>query len=381
MAKVYVICTGGTISMLDVNDKDQYKPTILQDEVNAVLPTGRDFPEVTYKVYSPLVDSSEMNVDLWNRIADDIREVYNDYDGFVILHGTDTMAYTGSALSFMLGNLAKPVILTGAQTPLSATINDARENIINSIFLAASPDINEVCICFNRTIYRANRVTKLSTTDYDAYTSANYPVLGRVQSSIELDERQLLDAPSIAELSLTRLENFDVRYVLITPNLKSDIFAKMVDGAKAVIVGSYGDGNISLRDKGFLETIVKERAKGTVFINKSQCMRSNTIPKYDAGSVLAEAGMVSAGDQTIETLFAKLLYLFSRKLKQSEIEKTMVMSLRGELTTISKLLKHKFSFFRAEVVNDTAVKAVKTAAELQEEERHAAMHASMKKTI
>lgn len=344
MSKVYVICTGGTISMVDVN-KSQGESVQFQDEVKKILPTGQDYPEVTFKVYSPLIDSSEMTVELWNKIALDIRDRYHDFDGFVILHGTDTMAYTASALSFMLKNLGKPVIMTGAQTPLSENINDARENIINSIFIAANNDIKEVCLCFNRTVYRGNRVTKFSTNDYDAYMSANYPVLGRIQSAIEIDKNLLAPAPKPNhDLSVTKLDNYDIRTIFFTPNLLPEGFEQQIKGAKAVILASYGDGNIRIRDPRFLEIIKRERDNGMIFVNKSQCLRSNTIPKYDAGSLLSEAGMVSAGDQTLEAIICKLLYLMSKGLDQRKVESNMKRPLRGELTPVV-LLQHRFSMY------------------------------------
>lgn len=343
MSKVYVICTGGTISMIDVS-KSLDKTVRFQDEVQKILPKGGDYPDVEFKVYTPLIDSSEMTVELWNKIAEDIRDRYHEFDGFVILHGTDTMSYTASALSFILKNLNKPVILTGAQTPLSEKINDARENIINSIYLAAYQEIREVCICFNRTVYRGNRVTKFSTNDYDAYISANYPVLGRIQSTIELEKSLLAPAPKKNELHVATMDNFDVRIIYFTPNLLPEAFHQQIKGAKAIVLASYGDGNIRIRDPRFLEIMKTERAKGMIFINKSQCVRSNTIPKYDAGSLLSEAGMVSAGDQTLETILCKLLYLMSKKYNQSEIERAMQTPLRGEITPVV-MLQQRFSIF------------------------------------
>jgi L-asparaginase len=179
MKKVYVICTGGTISMQEVSDDSAQKTFVFEDEIRKSLPKTLTFPEVTFNVYYPQIDSSEMTINHWNKIGLDILNNYEKYDGFIILHGTDTMAYTGSALSFMFENLNKPIILTGAQTPLSYIVNDARENLINSIYIAGNFPINEVCIYFNQNLFRANRTTKLSTINYDAFASPNFPNLTR----------------------------------------------------------------------------------------------------------------------------------------------------------------------------------------------------------
>lgn len=345
MKKVYIICTGGTIGMINANSP-QDKSNLFEDEVKKILPCLESFPQTFFNFYLPQIDSSEMTIQNWNKIATDIYSNYEYYDGFVILHGTDTMAYTGAALSFMLENLNKPVILTGAQTPLSTIVNDARENLINAIYIAGSFPIHEVCLYFNQSLFRANRTTKYSTINYDAFISPNYPSLGRIGSTIKIETKTLLPAPMIENLSLTLLENTDIRFVFLTPNMQPEVFNKLIDGAKAVILGTYGDGNLPIQNTGFLDVIKNEIAKGTIIINKSQCLNSRTFCKYNAGTLLEKLGTISAGDQTIETLICKLLYLFSKKIPHAKIEKLLKMNLRGELTISNKVLVPRYGFYQ-----------------------------------
>jgi L-asparaginase len=332
MKKVYVICTGGTISMQEVSDDSAQKTFVFEDEIRKSLPKTLTFPEVTFNVYYPQIDSSEMTINHWNKIGLDILNNYEKYDGFIILHGTDTMAYTGSALSFMFENLNKPIILTGAQTPLSYIVNDARENLINAIYIAGNFPINEVCIYFNQNLFRANRTTKLSTINYDAFASPNFPNLGEVGSTIKINTHKLLPPPSVENISLTKLTNADIRFIYMMPNMEAEVFKKLIDGAQAVIMSTYGDGNIRVLDNSFIKVINEAYEKGTIFINKSQCLNSKTSAIYTGGKALEKAGVISAADQTTETLMSKLLYFYSLNFANEKIVKLMQMNLRGELT-------------------------------------------------
>ena len=346
MKKVYVICTGGTIGMEDVGDHTEHKTFVFEDEVRKSLPQTDNFPQVFFNVYNPQIDSSEMTISDWNKIGLDILDNYEQYDGFIILHGTDTMAYTGTALSFMLENLSKPVILTGAQAPLSFVVNDARENLINAIFIAGNYKLNEVCIYFNQNLFRANRTTKLSTINYDAFTSPNFPSLGEVGSSIKIKTHKLLPSPNLDNVNLIQLANADVRYIHMMPNMDASVFAKMIEGARAIVLGTYGDGNIRVVNEIFLDIIREARNHGTIFINKSQCLHSKTSAHlYTGGQKLEKAGVISAKDQTTESLLCKLIYLYSRNYSNDKIEKLMQMNLRGECTTENKLLL-RYSFYK-----------------------------------
>lgn len=336
MKKVYVIYTGGTIGMTESDSG--LKPAIgfLTEKVKEIsVLKNNELPDITITEYDSLIDSSQITIEHWNKIATDIYSHYDDYDGFVVLHGTDTMAYTGSALSFMLMNLSKPVILTGAQTPLSRLVSDARENLINSIYIAANCRFNEVFIYFNRTLFRANRTTKISTESYDAYGSPNYPVLATIGSSIHVNHEFLTPIPRISRnLAFTTLKSADIRCIRLTPNLTAEIFKKMATNAQAVIIEAYGDGNMPVVQN-FLDAL-KEICEKSIVINRSQCLQSATsYSKYDVGHVLGSCGLISAGDQTIEALVCKLLYLFSINMSSNEIKQEMQRNISGELT-ISK---------------------------------------------
>lgn len=347
MKEVYVICTGGTIGMADIENPD--KPVNFEDEVRSILPKKTDFPHTTFNIYTPLIDSSEMNIANWNNIALDIYNNYEKYDGFVILHGTDTMAYTGSVLSFMLNHLSKPIVITGSQTPLSCIVNDARENLINAIYIAGTYPIKEITIYFNQTLFRANRITKHSTINYNAYISPNYPNLGKVGSTIEINNDLLLKNDAGKQLQITQLKDFDIRFLPLLPNMKPETLSKLIDGADAVIIGSYGDGNLPILDGKFLNVIKEQHDKGVVIINKSQCMHSKTLSHiYGSGKLFEEAGMISADDQTVEALVGKLLYLFTKSPCEQKIKQKMKKNLRGEITTIiSDAKQNRYSFYQA----------------------------------
>lgn len=333
--KVYLICTGGTIGMHEIKIHTQENTDKFGEKIQKILSSLENAPLIKLNIYTPQIDSSEMTVDNWNKIAEDIYENYDSYDGFVILHGTDTMAYTGSALSYMLENLNKPVILTGAQTPLSNDVTDARENLINATYIAGNYQIPEVCIYFNQSLFRANRTTKFSTLNYDAYLSPNYPVLAKIGSTIKLSRENILNPSQTDNLVLTKFEQFDIRIIYFTPSLQPEAFAKQIDGAKAVILATYGDGNFRMSDNRFLDIIINANKNGVIVVNKSQCLNSRTSPSYDSGDSLSKAGIVSAVDQTMESITAKLLYFFTKKLSKQKIENLIQQNIRGELTSTS----------------------------------------------
>jgi len=346
MRKVSIICTGGTLSMVhDENGalapaaSDKFKE-ILHREVPELQ--SDDMPTFETTIYDPLLDSSQMTVADWNKIAKDIYDQYDNYDGFVILHGTDTMAYTGSALSFMLQNLSKPVILTGAQIPLSSPNNDAKGNITQSIRIAGNcPQINEVCIYFDGDLLRANRAVKTSTTSLKAFTSPNYPPLGKIDenNNIQLCTELLRQNHSNEKLELTPLPitTKKIRFFRVEPSFDVDLLEQTLTGADAVILQTLGDGNMPINGE-IIGLLAKANEAGVILINRSQCLQSDTASgTYAPGAALAACNIISAGAQTNETIRAKLLYLFTRKLSPEAMRGLFVCDRSGELTPAASL--------------------------------------------
>lgn len=323
-------------------------------------------PKLGFKQF-PLIDSSQMSLEYWNDLAREIYQQYEKYDGFVILHGTDTMAYTGSALSFMLQHLAKPIILTGAQTPLEDVVNDARENITNAIYMAGNiPSLSMVCIYFNQRLLQADRAFKFSTEDYEAFQSPNFPALGSVGSKIEIHPDCLVPAEAREEdLLFTEFQPVDIRLIRITPYLNASYLANTLMGAQAVILESLGDGNVPIKKK-FLELLSEAAEEGTVLINRSQCPRSRTCSTlYSVGVTLeAHCDIVSAGDQTIEVIMAKLTYLFNIGLNREQIKEGIKRDFHGELTSPSQSqFNSRINFFPKH--------SVQHGNSLYQEEKHA----------
>jgi len=342
MKHILVIYTGGTIGMTQTEQGLKPKDGLLEEISKTILPTAlHGFPNITFITYDPIIDSSEMTPFHWNKIAKDIYKNYAKYDGFVVLHGTDTIAYTGSALSFMLQRLTKPIILTGSQVPLCNAVTDARENFINAIILAANYPIYEVCVYFNQNLYRANRVTKYSTQSYNAYRSPNCPVLGCIGSEITLNYENLLPAPPVENIQFTPFQVFDIRCIRLMPNNTAESFAQLIKGADAVILETFGDGNFRTTTE-FLKIISDASESGMVIINKSQCLNSKTQTElYESGYKLEQTGMISAGDQTLEALLCKLHYLLSIELPREKMAYFIKTNMCGETTSLYNRQNYK----------------------------------------
>ncbi|MBR7137571.1 MAG: type I asparaginase, partial [Clostridia bacterium] len=282
---------------------------------------------------SPLLDSSNMTIREWNRVADLIGENYDAYDGFVVLHGTDTMAYTASALSFMLENLAKPVILTGSQIPLSEIRSDARDNLIASILFAAEGRVNEVCLYFGGRLMRGNRTTKYSADGFGAFRSPNYPYLADAGIDLRYSD-MLLNAPSKGPFAVRRLESVPIGVIKVFPGIQFELFASiMTEKLKGIVIETFGAGNIPGHGDALLPIIKKAAANGTVIVVCSQCPQGRVVlGAYETSSALKAAGAVSGGDMTTEAAVAKLYYLFSCGCDAETVKAKMEADLRGELT-------------------------------------------------
>jgi len=279
----------------------------------------------------PLLDSSNMTVDDWNKIGGIIDENYYGYDGFVILHGTDTMAYSASALSFMLENLAKPVVITGSQIPICEIRSDGKDNIIAALLIAASGKVNEVCIYFRGQLLRGNRAIKYSADGFMAFMSPNFPALAEVGIKIEFNEALLLPKPK-EKFNFVRLKNTPIGVIKVFPGIQFDLFAGiMTESLKGVVIETFGAGNIPSSAKALLPIIEKAFENGTVVTVCTQCPQGTVLlGTYETSSSLKNAGAVSGKDMTTEAAVAKLYYLFSKDYDTNTICKLMETNLRGE---------------------------------------------------
>ncbi|HKR62786.1 MAG TPA: asparaginase [Thermoanaerobaculia bacterium] len=336
--RVYIVYTGGTIGMQ--RTKSGYVPRSgsLQQQM-AEMPELRhdSMPSYTIHEYDPLLDSSNMTPAEWVKIARDVESNYDRYDGFVVLHGTDTMAYTASALPFLLGGLRKPVIITGSQIPLCEIRNDARENLITSLMLAANYAIPEVCLYFGGKLLRGCRATKVSADGFAAFDSPNFLPLGNVGIDIEVNwdlVRKPRGAKRIAVPELTRPVVSALRlFPGISPELVRNVLRPPLQG---LVLEAYGVGNGPDQDKEFVAALADATQRGVVIVDCTQCLEGTVdLHEYAAGSALARAGVLSGFDMTAEAALAKLYYLFGRKYAPERVKAEMAKDLRGEMTALA----------------------------------------------
>ncbi len=294
--------------------------------------------------FHPPIDSSDMDVHHWQMMAESIAENYDNYDGFVVLHGTDTMAYTASALSFMLGNLTKPVIITGSQLPIGEVRTDGEENLITALQIAADrdevgdPTVREVAILFENYLWRGNRSTKRSADNFNAFKSNNYPALAKIGLGISFDTDALRKVHHA--LPLEPHYNFErgVMSIDLFPGLSEEVLRHQLatPGIKGIVLRTYGAGNGPTKDW-FIDAVRDAVSRGVVIVNVTQCVNGSVHPhRYMGGDYLAAAGVVSGHDITFEAAITKMMYLFGLGLDNKEVERRMAIPLAGEMT-VSKL--------------------------------------------
>lgn len=331
--RVLILNTGGTISCIKTTAGYEPAAGYVAEALATISALKHpEMPDYVIKEYVPLLDSSNMTVNEWNRIATDIATEYAHYDGFVIFHGTDTMAYTASALSFMLENLAKPVIVTGSQIPLSEVRNDAVDNVITSLWLCAHQPIHEVCIYFNQRLLRGNRAQKVSAQQFNAFDSPNYPHLATIGISIEIQHHLLLKKPRQPFQLQTITPHFIANFRLF-PGFASDVLAYIIQQpVKGLILETYGAGNAQNNDPRFLSLLNEACKKEVVVVNCTQCQQGRVeMHQYATGNALQQAGLISGHDMTPEAAHCKLLYLLSKPLSLAQIKEQMTTNLCGEL--------------------------------------------------
>ena len=333
--KVLIVYTGGTIGMKRSEKGYVPVPGYLLDALLSIDDMRR--PELPlWELYemSPLLDSSNVAFSEWNRIAEIIYDNYDRFDGFVILHGTDTMAYTASALSFILEGLDKPVVLTGSQIPLSELRSDGRENLLSSLLIASDGVAREVTLCFSGKLLRGNRAMKMSADGLSAFDSPNYPHLAEVGITIKYNEGALARPFKKSEIKLSPFTNVPIGVLKIFPGMQFGLFEEiMTEKLSGIVLETFGAGNIPMGGADLLPIIKRAFLSGAVIAVCSQCPGGTvSLGAYETSQGLKGAGAVSGLDMTTEAAVAKLYYLFSRGLTRDEIKSKMEMNLRGELS-------------------------------------------------
>lgn len=335
-ASVLILHTGGTIGM--VPSESGYVPgDDFAERVRAQIDTlgNTSLPEFDLIELERLIDSANLVPSDWRDIAAVLESHWKNYAGFVVLHGTDTMAYTASALSFMLEGINKPVILTGSQIPLSQLRNDALDNLVTSLLLAANDEIAEVCIFFNDRLLRGNRARKVRSSGFDAFDSPNAPWLGQAGIGIEL-HNELLLAPGRPCFHIPDFDAAAVRVLTLFPGMPANLIDAATDDSRArgLILQTYGAGNPPAENHDFVAALEAATARGVTVLNISQCDQGAVSQgAYATGATLNRIGVIPGADMTLEAAFTKLHYLLACGFEGEELREALVGSLRGELTS------------------------------------------------
>lgn len=337
---ILLIYTGGTIGMIQ-NPETGALGNFNFDQLLLQVPEIKRFNlDIFAYAFEPPIDSSDMNPDFWAELVCIIYSNYERYDGFVILHGTDTMAFTASALSFMLEGLMKPVILTGSQLPIGALRTDGKENLLTAIEIAAaknsdgSPIVPEVCIFFHEKLMRGNRTTKISAENFDAFESNNYPILAHSGIEIQYYRHFIRPFDPSATLKPHYKMNADIIIFSLFPGIQPTIVKKILKSPdlKGIIFRTFGSGNAP-QFPWLTESLTEATQAGKVIINITQCSTGSVkMHLYETGRQLLEAGIISGHDSTVEAAITKLMYLMGKGLNPENIRAEMKRSIAGEIS-------------------------------------------------
>ena len=337
---VLLIYTGGTIGMIENPETGALENFDFDHLLRHVPELKRFNYHICSYQFDPPIDSSDMEPLMWAKIVEIIHYNYERFDGFVILHGTDTMAYTASALSCMLENLGKPVILTGSQLPIGTLRTDGKENLITAIEIAAarrpdgSPMVPEVCIFFENELMRGNRTTKINAENFNAFRSFNYPPLAKAGIHIRYNEHLIRRPDPTRPMKPHYL--FDTNVVMLTlfPGIQESIIDSVlhVPNLKAVVLKTYGSGNAPQKDW-FIQQLKEATERNIIIVNITQCPSGAVeMRRYETGLQLLQAGVISGYDSTPECAVTKLMFLLGHGLNHSELRRLMDSNLAGEIT-------------------------------------------------
>ena len=335
---ILLIYTGGTIGMKESGHG------LVPFDFSQILDEVPELKKFTFKIdsctFDPLIDSSDVEPQMWKDLACLIQSRYDQYDGFVVLHGTDTMAYSASALSFMLDGLGKPVVFTGSQLPIGSLRTDGKENLVSAIEVASAKDANgramvpEVAIYFNSQLLRGNRATKVNATAFNAFRSPNCPPLAEAGISIRYNQAVIRHPATNVPLGIHT--NLDTRVAILKvhPGITEQVARNVLlgTGIRAVILETYGSGN-AISKPWFTDIIRESASGGKIILNITQCLAGDVnMNLYATGKALKEAGVVSGGDLTTEGGLAKLFYLMGEHADNEKVKHLLEQNLRGEIS-------------------------------------------------
>lgn len=337
---ILLIYTGGTIGMIQNHSTGTLESFNFEHLLSHVLEIRQFNLQISSLTFDEPIDSSDVDISHWQTLVRMIADNYDLYDGFVVLHGTDTMAYTSSALTFMLKGLNKPVVMTGSQLPIGALRTDGKANLITAIEIAAAkradgtPMVPEVCVIFHEQLFRGNRVTKIDTDSFNAFDSPNYPLLAKAGTEIKYNAESIARHAPGARLSPHYAMDPSIVIFSLFPGLRPTIVESALNSPelRGIIFRSFGSGNAP-HNPALLRSLKTAADEGKVIVNVSQCISGCVHQeRYGTGLQLADAGVVSGRDMTLEATLAKLMFLFGQGLDSGAVIRMMNESLVGEVT-------------------------------------------------